>query len=173
MLLRIDELNALKSDIERYRSDRHKLTDLMEDWLSLAYADGKADVEDQLRGETEISIERVMDVLFAEVGGKTAFDRIEDDLDSIEELYLLFGNERQRVYNTAANDTAENLGAKFKTWHCQMLPTSRDTHIYLDGMQKPMEEPFYTYNGDSAMYPRSFGVAEEDINCVCYLTYNK
>lgn len=173
MLLRVDELNALRTDLERYKSDRWKLAELLSDWLTLAYADGKTDVEDQLRGETDIPIERVMDVMHAEVGGKTAYDRLEDDLDSIEDLYLLFENERQRVYNTAGNDTAENLGAKYKTWHCQMLPTSRDTHIYLNGMQKPMNEPFYTYNGNSAMYPRSFGVAEEDINCVCYLTYNK
>ena len=173
MLLRIDELNSLRSDIERYSKDRNKLTDLMVDWLTLAYADGKSDVEDQLRGETDISVERVMNVIFADVGGKTAFERIDDDLDSIEELYLLFGNERQRVYNTAANDTAGNLGAKFKTWHTMLDDRVRETHDYLEGMTKPMNEPFYTYTGDSAMYPQDFGDAANNINCRCYLTYNK
>lgn len=173
MLLRLDELNSLQSDIERYLGNKSKITDLMLDWLALAYADGKTDVEDQLRGETDIPVGRIQEVIYAKVGGKTAFERIEDDLDSIEDLFLLFENERQRVYNTAGNDTAENLGAKYKTWHCQMLPTSRDTHIYLNGMQKPMNEPFYTYNGNSAMYPRSFGEPSEDINCLCYCTYNK
>lgn len=173
MLLRIDELNSLRSDIERYAKDRNKLSELMTDWLTLAYADGKADVEDQLHGETDISIERVMNVIYANVGGKTAYERIEDDLDNIEDLYLLFGNERQRVYNTAANDTAGNLEAKFKTWHTMLDDRVRETHDYLEGMTKPMNEPFYTYTGDSAMYPQDFGDAANNINCRCYLTYNK
>lgn len=173
MLLRLDELNSLQSDIERYLGDKSKITDLMLDWLALAYADGKTDVEDQLRGETDIPVERIQEVIYAKVGGKTAFERLEDDLDSIEDLLLLFENERQRVYNTAGNDTATELKAKFKTWHTMLDDRVRDTHDYLEGMVKPMNEPFYTYNGNSAMYPRSFGEASEDINCRCYLTYNK
>lgn len=173
MLLRLDELNSLQSDIERYLGNKSKITDLMLDWLALAYADGKTDVEDQLRGETDIPVGRIQEVIYAKVGGKTAFERIEDDLDSIEDLFLLFENERQRVYNTAGNDTAENLGAKYKTWHTMLDNRVRDSHEYLEGMVKPMNEPFYTYNGNSAMYPRSFGEPSEDIGCRCYLTYNK
>lgn len=173
MLLRLDELNSLQSDIERYLGNKSKITDLMLDWLALAYADGKTDVEDQLRGETDIPVGRIQEVIYAKVGGKTAFERLEDDLDSIEDLFLLFENERQRVYNTAGHDTAENLGAKYKTWHTMLDNRVRDSHEYLEGMVKPMNEPFYTYNGNSAMYPRSFGEASEDINCRCYLTYNK
>lgn len=173
MLLRLDELNSLQSDIERYLGNKSKITDLMLDWLALAYADGKTDVEDQLRGETDIPVGRIQEVIYAEVGGKTAFERLEDDLDSIEDLFLLFENERQRVYNTAGHDTAENLGAKYKTWHTMLDNRVRDSHEYLEGMVKPMNEPFYTYNGNSAMYPRSFGEASEDINCRCYVTYTK
>lgn len=173
MLLRLDELNSLQSDIERYLGNKSKITDLMLDWLALAYADGKTDVEDQLRGETDIPVGRIQEVIYAKVGGKTAFERLEDDLDSIEDLFLLFENERQRVYNTAGNDTAENLGAKYKTWHTMLDNRVRDSHEYLEGMVKPMNEPFYTYNGNSAMYPRSFGEPSEDINCRCYVTYTK
>lgn len=173
MLLRLDELNSLQSDIERYLGNKSKITDLMLDWLALAYADGKTDVEDQLRGETDIPVGRIQEVIYAKVGGKTAFERLEDDLDSIEDLFLLFENERQRVYNTAGHDTAENLGAKYKTWHTMLDNRVRDSHEYLEGMVKPMNEPFYTYNGNSAMYPRSFGEASEDINCRCYVTYTK
>ena len=173
MLLRIDELNALRSDIERYRSDKDKLIEIMGDWLLLAYADGKNDVEDQLHGEAEVSIDRIHEVMNKVVGGKTVIERIGDDLDSIEDIYLLFGNERQRVYNTAANDTAENLGAKFKTWRTMEDERVRDTHFYLENMTKPMNEPFYTYDGDSAMYPQAFGNAANNINCRCWLTYNK
>lgn len=174
MLLRIDELNALKSDLERYMGDKRKLLDLMDDWQLLAYADGKSDVEDQLRGEANISIERIKDVCGAAVGGKTIDERIlDEEMDDLEDLLMLFQNERQRVYNTAGNDAAEDLGAKFKTWHTMLDERVRDTHDYLEGMTKPMDEPFYTYNGNSAMYPRAFEEPSEDINCRCYLTYNR
>ena len=175
MLLRVDELNALRGDLERYKGDKGKMRELLDDWLLLAYADGKTDVEDQLRGESKASVDRIRDVMYAKVGGKTVLERLEEDkeLDDIEDLYLLFANERNRVYNTAANDTAKTLEAKYKTWNTMKDPRVRDTHDYLEGMTKPMNEPFYTYTGDSAQHPGAFGVAEQDINCRCWLTYTK
>ena len=174
MLLRIDELNALRSDLERYREDKAKLLDLMNDWQLLAYADGKTDVEDQLRGEAATSIERIRAVCAASVGGKTIDERIlDEEMDDLEDLIMLFENERQRVYNTAGHDTATELGAKFKTWHTMEDERVRDTHFYLEGTTKPMDEPFYTYNGNAAMYPRSFEDASENVNCRCWVSYNK
>ena len=43
---------------------------------------------------------------------------------------------------------------------------SRPTHEELSGDERGMDEAFSTING-SAMYPGSFGVAAEDINCRC------
>jgi len=43
---------------------------------------------------------------------------------------------------------------------------SRDTHMNLSGDERGMDEAFSTING-SAMYPGSFGIASEDINCRC------
>jgi len=43
---------------------------------------------------------------------------------------------------------------------------SRDTHMELSGDERGMDEAFATING-SAMYPGSFGIAAEDINCRC------
>ena len=54
-----------------------------------------------------------------------------------------------------------------------MLDTSRDTHIYLDGVDAPIDGEFYTFKGNSAMFPGQFGVAEEDCNCLCWVTYSK
>lgn len=174
MLLRLDELNGFKSDLERYKGNPQKIKDLMLDWLLLAYADGVSDVVNQLGREWSPTIERVEEVIEADVGGMTVDERVDQDiyLEDYEALIGLAENERQRVYNTAAYDTAKSLDAKQKTWHCMMLPTSRDTHIYLDGMTKGIDEPFYTYTGDSAQHPGGFGVAEQDINCLCTLTYS-
>ena len=49
----------------------------------------------------------------------------------------------------------------------------RDLHDYLDGMTIPIDAEFYTYNGDHAYYPSQFGVAEEDCNCRCWVTFSK
>lgn len=174
MLLRADELNVLKSDLERNRDDIDAVIEVALDWLLLAYADGKSDTEVQLNGHIEVGIDHVIGVISEEIGGKNVFERINEyvELNEVEDLVMMLGNERQRVYNTASFETATELGAKTKTWHCMMLPTSRDTHIYLDGMTKGIDEEFYTFNGNAAQHPGGFNVPEEDINCRCYLTFN-
>ena len=175
MLLRQDELNDLKGNLTQYKGNLKKTKEIMLDWLLLAYSDGTVDVSSQLNGEWQAPVDRVEEVINADIAGKTVMDRVEQYfyLEDIEAITDLAGSERNRVYHEAAHDTALGLNAKTKTWHCMMLPTSRDTHIYLNGTTKGINEEFYTYNGDSAQHPGGFGVADEDINCICYLTYSK
>ena len=174
MLLRLDELNVLKGNLKRYKGNLSEIVGMITDWLFLAYADGKTDVEGQLGKDTEVTVDHVMDVIAKDIGGKNVYERIADDvyLEDLEALGLLVENERQRVYNTGAYDAATALKAKTKTWHTQGDDKVRDPHAYLDRMTKPLNEPFYTYTGDSAQHPGGFGVAELDINCRCYLTYS-
>lgn len=174
MLIRADELNVLKSDLERNKDDIDAAIEVALDWLLLAYADGKSDAEVQLNGHTEVGIDHVIGVISEEIGGKNVFERINEyvELNEVEDLVMMLGNERQRVYNTASFETATELGAKTKTWHTMEDNRVRDTHEYIDRMTKPLNEPFYTYTGDSAMYPQGFGDAENNINCRCWLTYN-
>lgn len=47
----------------------------------------------------------------------------------------------------------------------------RDTHSELDGQMVYVTEEF-TSNGNTATCPGNFGVAEEDINCRCFLEYH-
>lgn len=173
MLIRNDELNVLRHDLRQYAGDTAKIKDLVLDWLLLAYADGVADVNRQLSGEWQPDIDRVQDVVSADVGGMTIDERIDQYiyLEDIEGLADIVGNERQRVYNTASYDTATALKAKTKTWHTMEDDKVRDTHEYIDRMTKPIDEPFYTFDGDSAMYPQGFESASNNINCRCYLTF--
>ena len=55
--------------------------------------------------------------------------------------------------------------------HCMMLENSRDSHIYLDGVTVPMGGYFYSYKGGRTQYPGQWGIAEEDCNCLCWLTF--
>lgn len=174
MLIRADELNVLKSDLERNKDDIDAAIEVALDWLLLAYADGKSDTEVQLNGHTEVGIDHIIGVISEEIGGKNVFERINEyvELNEVEDLVMMLGNERQRVYNTASFETATELGAKTKTWHTMEDNRVRDTHEYIDRMTKPLNEPFYTYTGDSAMYPQGFGDAENNIGCRCWLTFN-
>ena len=47
----------------------------------------------------------------------------------------------------------------------------RDTHDYLEGVEVGLDDEFYTYLGNKAMFPGQFGVAEEDVNCRCWVTF--
>ena len=46
----------------------------------------------------------------------------------------------------------------------------RDPHAYMEGLTVGLDDMFYTYTGDGAMYPGGFGVPELDINCRCFIT---
>jgi hypothetical protein len=52
-----------------------------------------------------------------------------------------------------------------------MLSTSRDTHIYLNGVSAPIDGEFYSFKGGSTQFPGEWGIAEEDVNCLCWLTF--
>ena len=173
MLLRRDELNALRGNITLYKGNLKKTLDVIEDWLLLAYADGKTDVEKQLGRDTEPPIEDIYDIIYANIGGKTIKQRTTEYfyLEDYEALYSALQNERQRIYNEAAFNAALKAGAKFKTWRTMEDELVRDTHDYIDRMTKPINEPFHTYDGDSAMYPMAFENASNNINCRCYLTF--
>lgn len=173
MLLRSDELNNLKSNLTQHKDNAQKIHELFLDWLLLAYADGVNDVQDQLKGDWQPDISRIEEVIEADVGGMTVDERIDQYiyLEDIEAIEAMANNERQRVYNVGAFDTATALKATTKTWHTMEDDKVRDTHEYIDRMTKPINEPFYTYTGDSAMYPQGFSDAANNINCRCFLTF--
>ena len=174
MLTRNDELNTLMTDIEQLKGNPSQIKDKMLDFLILAFADGMHDVESQLNSTATFDVNRMEEVIYQPIDGMTVDDRVDQwiYLEDYEALKRLAESERERVYNTSAYDTATQLGAKSKTWHTQLDNRVRDTHDYLEGMTKPLNEEFHTYNGDSAQHPGGFGIASEDINCRCYLTYS-
>lgn len=89
-----------------------------------------------------------------------------------EAITRIAETEMHRIANQSAYETAKASGATEKTWHCMMLPTSRDTHIYLDGVTAPIDGEFYSFKGGSTQFPGQWGIAEEDVNCLCWLTFN-
>lgn len=71
-------------------------------------------------------------------------------------------------------DMAQRGGFSFKTWHITNAGKARDTHRELNGKTVPITEPFVTAKGNKLMMPcdPDCSVAEETVNCHCFLTYS-
>lgn len=96
-------------------------------------------------------------------------------MDFKDEIQRVVDTEYHRMYNTGAYDTAtemENEGYPvMKRWITMGDDRVRDTHSYIDDELVPLDEEFYTYDGDSAMFPGDFSNPANNINCRCICTY--
>lgn len=82
--------------------------------------------------------------------------------------------EGHRIYETTKFETMESVAKEiqmYKTWHCVRDEKVRDTHIHLDGVQVKFDEDFESRSGATASRPGEFGVASEDVNCRCWVSY--
>lgn len=182
-ILPMDELNRLDATIREQFGDGElpqdktimkAVEDLLEDLFLYAFAMGSEVTNANLSSDYQPSIDDVMEVVDAKVAGKTWRERVEDYFSNGgtgADISRIADTETHRIANAAAFQTAKANGATSKTWHCMMLPTSRDTHIYLDGVSAPIDGEFYSFRGGSTQYPGQWGIAEEDCNCLCWLTY--
>lgn len=59
-----------------------------------------------------------------------------------------------------------------KTWRTKKDERVRDTHRFLEGVTIPIDQRFWTIDGDSAMTPGGFATAQENVNCRCFLVYS-
>ena len=179
-ILPMDEINALEEKLKPHfeddgkgriksRQDAEEIIDELLDLFLLSYAMGVDSI-----GVEPPPLDMVNDTLYKRIKGKTWEERVWDYYDNGGTLYdiaRIASTEAHRDANEAAYDTAVRAGAKSKTWHCMMLPTSRDEHVWLDGVNAPIDGYFYDSTGARTQYPGQWGIPELDINCLCWLTY--
>ncbi len=68
-----------------------------------------------------------------------------------------------------AQHAAKEAGADIvKQWDAALDSKTRENHRLLDGQIRELDEPFEV-GGMRVMFPSSFGIAKEDINCRCAL----
>ena len=182
-ILPIDELNRFNSELSihfengqiRSLKDLEDIMDEMEDLFLLSAAIGVEAANSDLGTRISLPVEQIADIVYQPVAGEVWNNRVlayYDKGGTEADIQRIAETEMHRITNEAAYDTARMGGATTKTWNCSMLPTSRDTHIYLDGVSAPIDGYFTTFMGNSTLYPGEFGVAEEDVNCLCWLTFN-
>lgn len=180
-----DELNILRQEtadimalpVEERQQYRDFLYDELLDILILSYVFGNEAANDMLGTSIDIEQSELLASVGKEVAGETWVQRFEyyfaDESATAEDIMRVAETDSHRIYNEAVyavGNEAERQGEVIlKEWECMMLPTSRDTHIYLNGMRVPLDEPFYTYDGDFAMHPGDFNLPENNVNCLCRL----
>lgn len=180
-VFRWDELDILRKDAELYvisgaikdSEKRKEFCDYFEWVMDLIYAYGWHDAEEIVGivpfkdGLDDKAVNHLID-------GKTFRDRITADSTYLDILRII-DTEAHWNYNTGVYDASVNSGVPGlkKRWNTMLDDRVRDTHDYMEGMVVGLHDLFYTYTGDSTMYPGGFGVPEEDINCRCWVTIER
>lgn len=182
-ILPFDEINRLKLGLQKYFGEDGKIRsreayedmlDEMLDLFLLAYASGVESSNESLASNYSPSLDDALRTVDAEVVGKTWRERMREYYDNggtIDDVARIVDTETHRDANAGAYEAAVAGGATEKVWHTMMDDRVRDTHFWLEGVSAPIDGEFYNYKGESTMYPGQWGIAEEDINCRCWLTY--
>lgn len=179
-----DEVNALENKAEealkQARTDDFRrrvdiFIDEVEELLEMDYVLGTQDAAQQLGLSITADYNDIKTAIDKKIDGKDYKERISEYFENGTpyDIARVISTDAHRVYNEAMYEAAKSAGATSKTWNCLMLPTSRDTHIYLNGTTVPIDAEFYNYRGESTMYPGQWGIADQDCNCLCWLKYSK
>ena len=179
-----DELNILKEDASRFLQDARSrkpsakavdgFCDYMEFVLCLVYAYGWHDAE-EIVGIVPFTDGLDDKAVNLEIKGETFRDRIREQMEaeSEEGVMRIIDTEAHRDYNTGAFDAAKKSGKQvMKHWNTMLDDRVRDTHQYLEGMEVGIDDLFYTFDGDSALFPGGFTLPQNNINCRCLVTFS-
>lgn len=185
-LLGFDELNQLiqaefqASTLEELDFERtfQNVVDDLYECLWIAYVNGMDTVSDMLDFPLAVDDFRREEVIYQEIDGMDFTDRVYEHLseNDVSGLVSLAQSEYHRVFNTAMSDGADTASLSMnvvKTWVTVGDDKVRESHQYLEGVTIPIDEKFYTIDGDSAFYPSNFESAENNVNCRCFLEYGQ
>lgn len=189
-LMPFDELNTFRQMVVEYKteplalSDRERLRDDIEEYIEFllieAYTYGNVQAMQDLglldRDPASFINRDVMAKTINEpVADKTYKDRIreylDDDNSTVEDFQRVAETDATRVYNAGVVDGGKASGVRgvMKQWQTMLDDRVRDSHEYLQSRTVPLNEDFYTYDGDHARAPGLFSLPENNINCRCTL----
>lgn len=181
----LDELNILMAaswySAEGDSAARAKqIADDLFSGLINAYALGVRSAASMLETELIVDLDEMEEAIFVLTEGKTFEDRVADHVESNSpgRLAALAESEFHRVYNRAVIDGGETYERRgnpgvTKTWYTKLDSRVRDTHDYLEAMTVPLDQDFYTFDGDHAAYPGGFERVENNANCRCIVRLNR
>lgn len=139
----------------------------------MAYVFGVNDVNKSTDSNVKPDVDKMNESIYKKIDGKTWEERL-SEYSTVEQLKTLTETEAHRIFSDGQWDCATVIpGDIVKIWNTMGDEKVRDTHWYLEGSRIPLNEYFNTLNGDRTLYPGAFGIASEDINCRCWLTYER
>lgn len=177
-----DEIHAL-ADVLMNEYSEDEIVQTILNILKDAYIRGRKKVSDDLKWDwTDYYLlnwdEWYQEVILKEIEGKNVIDRIREHVENydVQRLAVVIDTEYHRDFNTGQDDMAKEIQKESgrpikKVWYTMLDERVRDTHDYLEGVSVPIDEKFYTYDGDSAESPGNFSLAENNINCRCVIGY--
>lgn len=189
-LMPFDELNTFKGMVTEYKTEpltlfekekkREDILDYIDYLLFEAYFYGNVQAMQDLgildKDPAEIvNQRRAEEVITKPVADKTYTERITEYLDdensTVEDFMRVAETDSTRIYNTGVVDGGKASGVKGvqKQWVTMDDDRVRSTHDYLQSMTVPLDDDFYTYDGDHASAPGLFTLPENNINCRCYI----
>lgn len=201
MILPFDELNVLQEKysmpfLDVKKVEKEQVIDEVYDLLIMAYIYGVSNVDEWLGVPLETDTLDAEKVIFDKTDGKTFegrinayFDASYDDgkgglavdiagqkTDLMDAINRIAETETTRVFNEAmlrnARKAEKETGrTAVKTWRTMGDDRVRDTHDFLEGTTIPVNEKFWTYDGDEAFAPGGFSKASNVVNCRCFLEY--
>lgn len=178
--LDFDELNKLTRYAynEWQKSEDKTIDDLIDDYLDLlimCFVFGNDDANTELESDESMDDEYLVKVIEKKVADETWKERIEKyaPVGDIEEIVRVIETDGHRIYSDSKQHTATKSGATKKKWLTMRDESVRETHSYLEGMTIDINDRFYTFDGDSALQPGDFTLAENNVNCRCVLSYTR
>ena len=174
VLFEWDELNLIRQEARILwsgkppdRKKREAFCDWLEFVLCHVYAYGWQGVEDVL-GKINVMWNGDTETVNMVIAGQTFRDRILNE-DTLAEILRVIDTEALRDYNAGVYNAAMASGKPnlHKKWFTMNDDRVRDTHSYLEGMVVGLGDRFYTYDGDSALYPGNFDDPSNNVNCRC------
>ncbi len=186
-----DELEIIQEQIEiiladsskTVRQQRDEISDIFLELLIAAYLFGIQDACELLGIDPlEPDQAAMQNTIYHEIDGKTFVDRVADHIPEDGNpqpgmLRNLAEAEITRCYNFgglwAAEEAQGEQGQRImKRWNTMGDERVRDTHVFLDQVEVLLDEAFFTFDGDSAMAPGGFTLAQNNAGCRCWLTYS-
>lgn len=187
-LLPIDELNRLSEKVKSSQYNdtntgkrsflltEEEISEEILEFLTMSYTLGAESASNDLEIPIDIDSNKLTASIYRSIKDKTWMERIKEhyrDGDA-EAIVRVADTEMVRDFNEGGYDTATSQKAKInKIWHTMGDDRVRDTHEVLNGTSKPLNDAFFTIDGDSSMMPGGFTAAENNVGCRCWLTYKK
>ena len=195
-LTKLDELNVIMLESYYSASRKKQVIEDLYDLLVEAYLLGIEHVSEDIGrviivgpeqepGEKTgnvitVQMKKLEDAVYREIEGKTFEDRAEEHIraEDTRALQTLAESEYHRVFNEATADGAAEYTRKTgrpvaKTWRTMRDNRVRETHEALEGRRIPFEDWFYADDGDQALFPGGFANPENNVNCRCWLDFER